>query len=275
MSAVATLWLSAKKAKGAEFSQSERTGSMHKKMILMLMLPLLSVGTYGYTAYLRPAQPGQAKPELIPQPGRWVALEADVRIYQPNEPPMIGRYYRATDGSTRLETWMDGRPGKVVSIKNIPRSTHFTLTGAGNWISRPMRLPLAGWHPVSVRMGPDVERLPEKLQNLEVYRQHSRNDGRILVRAPELNMLAVIEQDSTTGWRKELLNIKVGEPDAALFEPPSNAPVKQFPEPSGIVVGQPGDIPPRGFTFPGGEQPAEKPGAPLESHKHESSGKKH
>ena len=207
---------------------------MWRKALLLLALPVLSVAAVAY----RQAQ-SQPVPPVTPieQPTTWVAFEADVRITQPGEPIIVGRFYRSRDGSTHLETGPEGDGKRVISIRNIQRSLHYSRMGSGKWMSRPMRLPAQGWRPIPVKASPKEVKLVERVADQEVYRNVSEADGTIRLRAPALNMYPVVEQD-IRGWRKELSNIRLADPPDELFEPPPGVPVHHVDKPFGVVVGE-------------------------------------
>jgi hypothetical protein len=151
-----------------------------------------------------------------PQPIRsteWVAFSADLRI-DANGPSQLGKFYRSRDGSTRTEQVLDNK--EAIVIANHGRAllyrgmsgevwTEQPLVASGKGPSRPSQHALSQMAPCA------------KLEGLEAVEWRPASGTRVVL-IPALNYFqAVIEK---TGIRVEYSNLKVGDQDASLFEPP-------------------------------------------------------
>jgi len=86
------------------------------------------------------------------------------------------------------------------------------------------------------------------LDGLDVYREQSPSGTSFRLRAPQLNMFAIVSENLVNGRREVFSNIHIAEPRADLFEPPRGVAVTQSDVVSGIVAVQPDD--PRVLTAP-------------------------
>jgi hypothetical protein len=167
---------------------------------------------------------------------QWVAFSADFSLTHANpaHAASAGRLFRASDGSTRLETWLSGSPDRfVVSIRNIQRATYYSYRWNRGWISAPMELPSNGWKPLRVRA--NSSGLSPYRYKLALRRgedgalasttgfsadQFVNDSGNQWLLVPELNFFPVVKQWVQTGRREAVSNIVIGEPDPLLFLPP-------------------------------------------------------
>jgi len=186
----------------------------------------------------------------LPQPQGWVPFSADVQVSQPGQPLVVGHFYRSSDGSTRLETG-PGDERVVVSIRNIKRVTFFVKNPKGEWISRPMKMRPGVYMPgrmkattaglfnypfrLALREGESGSLRADS--GMKAY-QYINPSGNVSLLAPELNFFAVL-QVTLDGRSEQYSQIKMGEPDASLFEPPPGVQVTARSEPGGIVEHSP------------------------------------
>jgi hypothetical protein len=180
------------------------------------------------------AQEAPRQYTLLSQPSSWVAFEADLTISKVEGKSIKGKFFRASDGSMRLET------GATV-IHNIPRSLYYQKTRMGPWESFPMTLPPEGWVPdryFAGRAGVGLQPLTEKVSGFEVYQQRNDRSGTIWLRAPALNFFDLVKTNSRTGARWSYSNVRLVEPNVALFLPPADDVVLIRTEPNGIVTTQ-------------------------------------
>jgi hypothetical protein len=134
-----------------------------------------------------------------------------------------------------------------VSIRNIRRVTFFLKNPKGEWISRPMKLRPGVYMPG--RMKTTTAGLfdyPFRLELREGESGSLRADsgmkayeyinpsGNVSLLTPELNFFPVL-QVTLDGRSEQYSQIKLGEPDASLFEPPPGVQVTAKSEPGGIV----------------------------------------
>ena len=186
----------------------------------------------------------------IPAPTNWVPFSADMKVtHADGHEPTIGRFSRARDGSTRLETWSPSVPNlRIIGIKNIPQQTSYIRSLSGKWTSAPMQLPAEGWHPVKWRATrPGITKYPHKLDvevggtaNLQAPSglnavRYVSDRGNISLVVPELNFFPVVTQILASGRRETFWNIDRDEPDPALFEPPTDVTVTRLEKPRGII----------------------------------------
>jgi hypothetical protein len=198
-------------------------------------------------------QAAQAGP-LLAQPPDWVPFSADVEITVPNTPRVVGRFYRASDGSSRLETGPEDGSRQVISMKNIPAQTFYWFSPAPGygWTSQPLKLPPEGWRPTQYRANmKDLAKHGERIEGLELYR-YVTPSGDVALNAPALNFFSVVRQSVKFGKRERYFNIRLGEPPNDLFSPPAGASVRVLSKPGGII-----------FTLPGEPSPLEPANAPA------------
>jgi hypothetical protein len=102
-----------------------------------------------------------------------------------------------------------------------------------------MTLPPEGWVPdryFAGRAGVSVQPLAEKVSGFEVYQQRNDRSGTIWLRAPALNFFDLVKTNSRTGVRFSYSNVRLVEPNAALFLPPPDETLLVRTEPNGIVT---------------------------------------
>src|SRR5690606_5924763 len=90
---------------------------------LLLIAPFAVTAMTGggsRAALWSPAQP----PGLVPSPLEWIPFSADAVIdNEARGMHLVGRHYRASDGSER---WEQGRPDvDFISIRHIPSATYY------------------------------------------------------------------------------------------------------------------------------------------------------
>jgi hypothetical protein len=166
--------------------------------------------------------------DAYPQPTTWTAVEAAVKV---NGAP-AGRFWRSSDGSTRLERLTPDAAGVTIEIRNIPQAKYYVYRPQGGWTRHPMVLPTGGWHPVPVSR----RALGSKLADLpfEVY-EHRKSLTVIEGRVPQLNFLTVSEV-LPDGTSRTLTDLQLREPAATLFQPPATATVASSNIAAGIVA---------------------------------------
>jgi hypothetical protein len=228
---------------------------MRSKLIYAVLLPLVLVA-FRFAGSRAVSESSPHTPEAtqeILQPVRWVAFEADYKETEQGTQVSTGRYFRSTDGSTRLETG-DGTHNTVISIKNIARATMYVYCANPDapdpdagwiWMSFPMELPSTGWHPLPRRVNQHLKPHPERIGGLTVYKMSSPG-GEISLQAPELNFFTLVTE-LENGQRREFHNIRRVEPPAELFLPPPGVEVRAKSKPLGIRMrgkdSQQGDTP--------------------------------
>lgn len=215
---------------------------VRRVLVPVVVIPLgLAVVRISLDSAAQPEPVRRVRP--IPQPDGWVPFSADVAVTMPDGALGTGRFFRASNGSTREE---GGGPDHFgIAIHNIPRALYYEFNqgatdrrnaGRGTWTARPMQLPARGWKPQRFHEGiPGLTRSPETIEGLMVYREEL-SDGTTLLRAPALNFFPLITSGGPLGRKRIYSNLQFGEPPQDLFEPPAGAVVIRLAEPGGIVA---------------------------------------
>ena len=200
----------------------------------MIIPPLIVLALAGRVAYgrLQPPPPDG----LIDAPDRWVPFQADVLVTSTDGLPVHGRYYRASDGSFRLETGPDFDDIKVISIKNASEGAAYLWSEVIGWATfqsitssvpprfrenSAMRL-----HEYRLAFRPGESGSTQAVSGgFEVY-VNIQGSGVVAYSAPALNFhrLLLIRPD---GRYEKHYNVEITEPDRSLFRPPFNAVVAQ------------------------------------------------
>lgn len=176
---------------------------------------------------------------LVEAPTEWVAFSADFAGGLPGRESVMGRFFQASNGSTRLETGPIGDAARVVFIKNIAASAYYSRRvksdGGVFWISGPMVLPSDGWKPMQMTEEPGRRVvLREKIEGFEVVQIGS--GGSVSLFAPRLNFHPLVVRRITTGYGELYHNVRLGEPAAELFTPPPGEEIRRTETPGGIEV---------------------------------------
>ena len=112
----------------------------------LLAAPFLVVGNS--PLILAIARATTQTPDVIPSPDKWTPFSAEGLIENASRGMyLLGRHYRASDGSER---WEQGSPVVYVSIRNIGQATFYEWhqRQPGVWNAHPMELPNGQWRPV-------------------------------------------------------------------------------------------------------------------------------
>lgn len=190
-----------------------------------IIAPFILLGTSLYLVRGEPQiRAAQGVVAVIPQPQGWVAFDADYSQFTPQRVVMAGRYYRASDGSTRQEGSVGDPPTRTfVDLVNIPRRVKYLyISDLQKWRVRPIEfpsdefLPLQGQWRVNT---PGLTRLPEPYEGLEAYLFRAPK-GEIYVYAPALNFFSVRTFTPATDMTHEYRNIKLRPQSSDLFVPP-------------------------------------------------------
>jgi hypothetical protein len=208
------------------------------RSLFAVCLPVvLALAVFSAIRATGPATVASQVSVALPQSSDWIAFSAAVEITEPGSPRLIGRYYRSSDGSTRLETGPEDGSMVVISIKNIPSETFYWFSPAPGrgWTAQPLKLPVGGWRPAAYRAEmKGLSKHSERVSGYETYRYIS-NSGDISLLASELNCFPVMRQSLRTGRREVYSNIVLGEPVLDSMVPPPNVQVRKLDKPAGIV----------------------------------------
>lgn len=205
----------------------------------MVAVPITAVGVlarnFGEVAALQ----NQAAPEYVEAPDAWIPFAANVTVTFPGRPPVVGRYFRASNGSHRIETGPSLRDVRVVFIKNVLEGVHYLRSEKG-WVREPQPTVTTHTVPPRFRKGPGWSEYPYKLAikkgesgsvtsstGWSAY-QVTSSQGVMKLRVAELNLFDVVTQ-RPDGRYEKYTDIQLGEPDPGLFVPPSGVVVEDRP----------------------------------------------
>lgn len=193
-----------------------------------VIAPLVVVGMLYSTQASQAQKPTRTE---VATPDTWVPFSAVVQRFEPGKTTdVVGRLYRASDGSRRLESGPPGRRQSVISINNFTKSENY-LYGErlGGWVKFPF--PPAGENTRRPpKLAVDNEKLflhPDKVEGYDVVRAVDPAQVRLI--APALNGESLMRQQND-GTREVLSEITIGEQSPDLFEPPPGAVVKEAPK---------------------------------------------
>jgi hypothetical protein len=198
-----------------------------KRLVTLAVPPLVFCLVWLLVGFgLTTAAPKGARqnPDIIQGPSDWVSFSADVELCMgTGQPSLNGRFYRASNGSTRSELYEPDGSVNMLSIVNVPEQNLYVYDRRNGWrVSQ-----------TDARHRPDTrfskfalgEKSPTRWEDLEVYEKVQ--DGELAVCAPELNFKTVYSLFIQAGRTKILRQIKREEPAADLFSPPPNVPVRR------------------------------------------------
>lgn len=211
---------------------------VHKRLRPALILTAVAV-LAGFSAQSgTPLRADVQDSGLIPQPEQWVALAArSERVFESGR-VMVGRYYRASDGSSRFESGPSFDEITAIGINNVPRRTHYRWTSQTGCTEQPMELPPGGWRPPRRRISAAETILRNSIEGFDVVKTE-RGDLTML-EAPQLNWLVLLEVIRNCGGsgadcRRRYSEIRLGEQRPELFEPLTCDTVTRLTDPGGIV----------------------------------------
>jgi hypothetical protein len=201
----------------------------------LLVAPLMLVGVaYLRSEPLRSAVPATAQAQVteVPSPDHWVPFSATVRRLEPGKATdVVGKLYRGSDGSRRLESGPPKNRQAVISINNFTFQRTFGYGEAfGGWFEFPQRTSSIAPSSRIPKFRLDNQKYFEHaavVAGLEVIR-YTDPAGNVLLLAPSLNGEAVLTQ-RVDGTREELSDIVIGEQDPTLFELPPGTVLKPLP----------------------------------------------
>lgn len=108
--------------------------SSSRFLILLTLPPIVSLGVGAKWAATR-ARASQVQTqeiEVIDAPDRWVPFSADVTI-KTHGTDVVGRFYRAADGSRRIETGPARDDIRVISIVNTSKGNGYDYSPGRGW----------------------------------------------------------------------------------------------------------------------------------------------
>jgi hypothetical protein len=179
-------------------------------------------------------------------PATWVPFSAKFK-YVVGGSETRGLVARASNGSERQELYGPTGELQALTIQNIPQQAMYRmLAGSGQYEQRTIVLPQAGYLPkrkMSLDSSNLVSKTAIKIGEWMAWETASQLDeathSRIFV-APDLNFFAIriVEQD----WRRDTLDLALGEPDPSLFLLPRNATITQTGGPMRLGIFTPQEM---------------------------------
>ncbi len=169
------------------------------------------------------------EPAPLPAPAvhvqGWVEFRAGFRQIRDGRVEATGAFYRGRDGSTRRETREPDGTLRFVAIENIAENRYYGYS-SGSWSAQPLRL-LEPRTPPGPR--PDLLPVTQRVEGLELRRELTPS-GAVLLRAPALDLFALVEHYPDPPMSREHHDIVIGPVDPVLFHPPAG-PVDELPWP--------------------------------------------
>lgn len=203
--------------------------------------PLLGLGALQFAAATGTFSQGVGAPRLIEQPAEWVPFAAvTVDINEKDGSRLVGRFYRASDGSTRHQSGPTDDVVTAIGIKNVPTMTFYSWTARRGWTAQPMQTPPRGYRPVPRSFRRGMVQAQETLEGLTLIRDDIGAPTVVQYLAPALNLHPVMiakpcQFDSRTTCGLTLSNIQLSEQPSRLFEVPSGSELTFLDKPGGIV----------------------------------------
>jgi hypothetical protein len=202
------------------------------------LLVVTVAGAAALGVYTRSAL-SQSAGQLIPQPASWVPFSAELRDVREDGAVTVGRFYRASDGSTRSETGPSLDNIRVVGINAISNATFYLWHADRGWTAQPMQLPPFGWNPTPTIFNSQMTGVTDKVEGFTVIRMVVGGNDRVAFVAPELNLFPLIVSYPCRGRTAQCgtvhFNIRVGEQPQEYFAPAEDALITRREEPGGIV----------------------------------------
>ena len=183
-------------------------------------------------------------PTPLPMPQDWVPFSADVTQFNANGDKSLGRFYRASDGSTRTDLMVNygDKVVKTIYIENFTRRMYYrNLSGRPEWAQGELQRP--DGHLRAMSWSSNAEGLAPYAYKLAVLKGQDGSlaatdglsayiftsaAGTVRVMAPDLNFFPVVSSP-VAGVRRVHTNIEVGEQEPSLFEPLPGAILERLP----------------------------------------------
>lgn len=167
----------------------------------------------------------------VRRPG--VGFSAEVMRSGPSHAPIVGRFYQAVDGSTRLETGPSLDDVRTIDIANVTTQRTYLFARGRGWFEHPMRL-LTEYTPPQMSTEKVATFQRTTVEGFEAL-VRTAPDGRMQAVVPALNFFAA-DTVVPTGVRTLYHHITINAPiDRSLFELPPGVSATYNAEPSGII----------------------------------------
>jgi hypothetical protein len=198
-------------------------------VLAMLALPLAAIGIFARDLA---AQLKSLPFEVIEGPSAWVPFVASVEVSHPGKAPTHGRFYRAGDGSERLDTGPSLEDIRVIFIKNVAQRLTFSGNPRRNeWTQQPFvprreppvgfKLPTWTMHPYKLAILKGQSGAVNASEGFSAYSVRTES-GIVTLKVPELNFFDAVRQ-RPDGRYEIYSDIELIQPDWRVFEPPVGA----------------------------------------------------
>jgi hypothetical protein len=214
-----------------------------RTMIAIAIVPACLVASVVFGARQGAAASGASSDGLIPAPTHWVPFSADFTMTRPRQPALSGRFFRASDGSTRRELTMSTDPPRTqITIVDVADHRHYVGHDL-HWVA----WPLQEGTPILPRIRADNPGYVKYQWRLALRRgengslksdvgfdayQFTGQPGHLMLLVPALNFFIVVMQQAG-GMTMMYSNITIGEQPTSLFTLPAGAHVVFSNQPPG------------------------------------------
>jgi hypothetical protein len=182
------------------------------------MAPVFLIGGILYFTNWR----ASAQVAAIPQPAGWTAFDAYWKMLEPSQSVnLVGRFHRASDGSTRQESYNDRGELLHLRIINIhKKETYRYVAQTQRWTMQRVQYPESGYTtPPGWRVDtPGLTQMAQAYEGLPAYEFRDR-DGYVRTMVPALNFHPV-RLSGPGGYSRQFTNIRIRPQSADLFLPP-------------------------------------------------------
>ena len=164
-------------------------------------------------------------------PATWIPFTADVVVVE-HGGKVQEKYYRNSENSRRVEAFSPFTSDILITIHNMSERMTYYRDQHGMWSSTPLLPSMVILTPPQRPMLPrngKVELLEKGIEGRTAYKISTASQDVVVV--PELNYLDVRTELRQAGKVREFSNIRVGEPAANLFVPPTGVSVRRVSNP--------------------------------------------
>jgi hypothetical protein len=169
----------------------------------------------------------------IPAPEHWVGFQARLTETTVGGAPVLsGRYYQATNGSSRLDSERQSANGPITwsNVVNTVLGKRFILDpGATAWDSYPLESRKIGWDRPYQFSSNLAARDGEPFNGMPTIVMEGPDLRQVLV--PQLNFFPIWQ--SSNGQIRRYDQVELEEPPATVFEPPQGSTIVEHAQPKG------------------------------------------
>jgi len=212
-------------------------------IVLVISLAGAGFGALSGRGLLKPvpsAVQAQTQLQVVFGPEKWVPFSAIATNVHGSGPTVVGKFYRASDGSIRSESGPSFADVNIIGIENVSERTFYWWHASRGWESHPMDLPPSGWQPLRKRSFNVLNDLTtDRIEGFDVMGTTDRHHI-TTYEAPQLNFFRLrtvvpCPDSMQTGCGIWLSEISIAEQPSEYFRPPLGERIVQRSEPGGIV----------------------------------------